>query len=52
MLDSEVAECVYGTMMWNQVDRILCNAVGDDVTKFGDDCTQSQHILGDFSSEK
>jgi hypothetical protein len=52
LLNSEVAEYVYGTMMWNKVDRIVHKAVVDEVTKFGDDCTQSQHILGDFLVEK
>jgi len=52
MLGTGSAECVYGTMMWNEVDKILHKGTLEVETKFGDNRTQFQCTQSDFVSKK
>jgi len=51
MLGKGIAECVYDIIRWNQVDEIFHKGVSDDVTKYGDDCTEFQDTQSDFVSK-
>jgi len=52
MLGTGSAECVYGTMMWNEVDEIFHKGTPEVEAKFGDDRTKFQHTVSDFPSAK
>jgi len=52
MLGNDSAECLYGTMMLNKVDRIFHKDMLDVESEFGENRTKSQNIMMDFTYKK
>ena len=52
VLENDSAECVYGTMTLNKVDRIFHQDIHDVEWEFGDNRTKFWCTQSDFDSQK